>query len=305
MGLILAVTLCLGACGAREDREANDAREPTAGAREHLSPQRPGIDEGKAYLTGYYIAEVTTDAEPGEGVAVHITYLDGGTAVRHFPEEVVRVAEMEAVATRTDEHGVRRVAVRLGPNKWKEIPSDQFGIGSKNNPLAPWVHVAADQELYPYGSRIFMPDAVGHETVDGRIHDGYAWVADVGGMIKGPLRFDLFVGHADVYWKTLARSPDKKPDTHVVVDRLPDPPDGLDPWQTAEVRRILLGLGYTIDDAPGLSPSLEAAIIEFQKRHEQVPEVEYGNHRAAVTLWFLTQAAHKVAGQNAEKGEER
>jgi hypothetical protein len=54
-----------------------------------------------------------------------------------------------------------------------------------------------------------------------------------------------------------------------------------------------------------LTPSLEEAIVDFQKSHKQIPAPEYGNHRAAVTLWFLTQAAHTVAEQNAEEGEGR
>jgi hypothetical protein len=303
--LILLLVATLGGCGGKKEPGADDVRDPDTGVAEYLLDRRPGIDDGMAVLTAYYIADVKKKGEEhGEGVAVKLTYLDGRTVTRYFPEDVVRVGDMEAVATRVDEQGVRRVAVRVGPNEWKEIPPEQFALGNKNNPLWPWVHVAADQKLYPYGSRVFMPDAVGHEMVDGTIHDGYVWVADVGGAIKGVVRFDLFVGHADVYWKVLARREDERPNMHVVVDRLPDPPDGLDPWKTQGVMKILVGLGYSVDDGPDSSSSVKEALIDFQKKHKQIPEVEDGNLRAAITLWFLTQAAHQVAQQNPEEGDD-
>ena len=101
--LILLLLIALGSCGQQKEPESENVRSREAVESEYLLERRPGIDEGTARLTGYYVAEVKKRAEHGEGVAVRLTYLDGRTATRYFPEDVVRVADMEAVVTRVDE----------------------------------------------------------------------------------------------------------------------------------------------------------------------------------------------------------
>ena len=49
----------------------------------------------------------------------------------------------------------------------------------------------------------------------------------------------------------------------------------------------------------GEPQSQKDCLTDFQKQHPQIPEVEYGSRRGAVTLWFLTQA-----GLALKKGEE-
>lgn len=69
----------------------------------------------------------------------------------------------------------------------------KYGMGSKANALKPFVTVAADPKVLPFGSVIYIPDAVGLELPNGDIHDGYFEVGDVGGAIKGN-HLDFFTG---------------------------------------------------------------------------------------------------------------
>lgn len=80
--------------------------------------------------------------------------------------------------------------------RWKKSPY-KFGIGNRNNPLEPYVSLATDQSIIPFGSRVFIPEAVGIEfIVDGvkKKHDGFFRVDDVGGAIKGN-HVDVFIGN--------------------------------------------------------------------------------------------------------------
>ena len=69
-----------------------------------------------------------------------------------------------------------------------------FGYGVRSGCLDPYFSVAADPDHFKYGDVIFVPQLVGLELPDGQIHDGYLIVRDTGGGIKGPNRFDFFVG---------------------------------------------------------------------------------------------------------------
>lgn len=69
-----------------------------------------------------------------------------------------------------------------------------FGYGVRSGCLDPYFSVAADPDHFKYGEAIFVPQLVGLELPDGQIHDGYLIVRDTGGGIKGPNRFDFFVG---------------------------------------------------------------------------------------------------------------
>lgn len=80
--------------------------------------------------------------------------------------------------------------------RWKKSPY-KFGIGSKNNPLVPYVSIATDPSVIPFGSKVFIQEAVGVSYfIDGQefIHDGYFRADDVGGAIKGN-HIDVFIGN--------------------------------------------------------------------------------------------------------------
>lgn len=82
--------------------------------------------------------------------------------------------------------------------RWKISPFP-FGIGNKNNPLEPYVSIATDQSIIPFGSTVYIEAAVGSKyTVNGveKVHNGYFRADDVGGAIKGN-HIDVFIGNVE------------------------------------------------------------------------------------------------------------
>jgi 3D (Asp-Asp-Asp) domain-containing protein len=59
--------------------------------------------------------------------------------------------------------------------------------------VSPMRTVAADRALVSRHSIIFIKETVGLPLADGSTHDGYWYVSDIGGAIRGE-RIDLFTG---------------------------------------------------------------------------------------------------------------
>lgn len=76
----------------------------------------------------------------------------------------------------------------------------KYGFGVKGYCLDPFYSVAADPKYWPVGSVIYIPKIDGVRLPDGTRHNGYVIVRDRGRAIKGPGRFDFFVGYAST-WK--------------------------------------------------------------------------------------------------------
>jgi 3D (Asp-Asp-Asp) domain-containing protein/peptidoglycan hydrolase-like protein with peptidoglycan-binding domain len=72
-----------------------------------------------------------------------------------------------------------------------------FGDGVQNYILVPFRTIAVDPNVIPFGTALFIPDAVGARfpLPDGTeaVHDGYFFAADTGGAIKGT-QIDVFQG---------------------------------------------------------------------------------------------------------------
>jgi 3D (Asp-Asp-Asp) domain-containing protein len=68
------------------------------------------------------------------------------------------------------------------------------GRDSIGCPVSPMRTVAADRALVSRHSIIFIKETVGMPLPDGGVHDGYWYVSDIGGAIRGE-RIDLFTGH--------------------------------------------------------------------------------------------------------------
>jgi 3D (Asp-Asp-Asp) domain-containing protein len=253
----------------------------------------------------YYIHEATV-AVKEKGVKHTVILLTGEKKTLQITQECSRIAKVEAAAAVVDkETGKVRVGALIG-NVWHELPEGAFGIGNRKNPLVPWVHVAADQRLYPFGSRVFMPSAVGYKTPEGRVLDGYFWVADAGSAIKGRLRFDLFVGHDAIYTEMMARRRLAKPGIECYVEKLPKVPDKISPSTPQGMHELLIRLGcLRAPGVEGFSPhafmvipdEMRDALVVFQKRYSEIPPAEYGNPLGATTLWFLTKAAQELSGK--------
>jgi 3D (Asp-Asp-Asp) domain-containing protein len=68
-----------------------------------------------------------------------------------------------------------------------------FGDGVAGCQLVPYRTVAADPAFLKSGTVIFVPSAVGEKLPNGEKHDGYFFVGDAGGAIKGN-HLDIFQG---------------------------------------------------------------------------------------------------------------
>lgn len=84
-----------------------------------------------------------------------------------------------------------------GRVKFKQVES-AWGQGVRNYSLIPYRTIAVDPKVIPYGTVIFIKDAVGKEITlsDGTTftHDGYFFAGDTGGAIKNK-HIDVFTGN--------------------------------------------------------------------------------------------------------------
>ena len=174
-------------------------------------------------------------------------------------------------------------------------------MGNELNALVPLTHVAADQKRYPYGSMIYLPDAVGKKFADGESMDGYFWVADTGGDIVGN-HFDLFLGDETLYKDFTSRK--INPYYTTTIYKLPTLPEAKNPRTDAGLVAILREIGL-IPAEPFPKEALHAALLSFQRANSRIPPAEYGNPGAATTLWFLTQAELKFQVEHSTTGNHR
>jgi 3D (Asp-Asp-Asp) domain-containing protein len=81
-----------------------------------------------------------------------------------------------------------------GVTKFRKA-NGKYGDGVKGYKLIPFRTVAVDKSVYPYGTVLYIPEAVGNKLVlpDGSVtyHDGFFFAGDTGSAIKG--------NHIDVY----------------------------------------------------------------------------------------------------------
>lgn len=266
-----------------------------------------GAELPEARWTMYYITQVGPSQAADKGVKQTVTTREGKRISYHLKPKESRDARREAAAYVIDEEGKARVAAQTSVGSWKILPEGIVGLGNRSNPLVPWVHVAADQNRYPYGSRIHMPRAVGYVTPDGKTLDGYFYVGDMGYGVNGD-HFDLFVGFDKVFSRMMERGVKQQFATR--VDLLPAPRMGLDPLQPQGLAAILKQAGYSLDEADAKKlPTLKSfkilprdnsvtqALVAWQKTEKGIPVEEWGSPAGAVTLWHL----HALAGKTHER----
>ncbi|WGM39994.1 3D domain-containing protein [Caulobacter sp. NIBR1757] len=71
------------------------------------------------------------------------------------------------------------------------------GAGARDSlgcPVVAMRTAATDPRVAPKRSIIFIPETVGLRMPDGGVHDGYWYVSDTGGGVRGS-HVDLFTGH--------------------------------------------------------------------------------------------------------------
>ncbi|MDF1659675.1 MAG: 3D domain-containing protein [Verrucomicrobiales bacterium] len=256
------------------------------------SPFPPGMSnhgnpvEADVRWTAYYITPVEK-AEPGEGEEVTFTDIEGKKIQYSITGDSAKRAEMEAVAVAIDKEGKKRYVYQAEKGEWIELPVGSMGMGNRVNPLVPLVHVAADQSEFPYGSLVHVPMAEGYEFTAGQKMSGYFWVGDVGSLIKGN-HMDLFVGEEEVFSSFVDHV--ENPHKETKIYKLPKLDEEYNPGLQSGLSKILHEAGFLDREEEVPVEEIEAALLEFQKSQPLIPESEYGQARAATTLWFLTQA---------------
>jgi 3D (Asp-Asp-Asp) domain-containing protein len=229
---------------------------------------------GVAKTTVYYPLPLKADGGYGEWLRFKSRLgFDRALAVSAKQQ---RLARIEATAITLD-----GTVINYDPatKEWTECRFPH-GVGNRSNPLIPHRIVAADQSLYPFGSRVTL------NVPDGPYGEGDAqpfYIGDTGGAIKGPMRFDIFqldpkdrIFHGN-FWACV-----EPPAMNVTTPR-----------RMQEALELLGHYKGAIDGKFG--PISMAALRAFQKKAPAVPEVEYGVRTGAITTFHLAAAA-------AEKG---
>jgi 3D (Asp-Asp-Asp) domain-containing protein len=300
--LVIFITLAFSSLG-RLTSLASDPQPSDSGTNAPTPASAPTADENtptidvigvakplqtNIHWTAYYITPAKM-ADPGKGRVVTYTNLAGKTTKLRVTNECYRQSEIEAAAVGVDKDGVEHFAYRVSPGVWKELPKGCAGMGNKLNALVPLDHVAAEQKKYPFGSMIYCPEIVGIKLGDGEPMDGYFWVSDVGSAVTGN-HFDLFVG-SDATYKDFT-SKETKPTYPTVIYKLPAAPKGMDPRTDEGLAAILRKQGVLTEEVTSADKyKILDALLVFQQANPHIPVAEYGNPKAATTLWFLIQAA--------------
>ena len=249
------------------------------------------------HWTAYYVTPVEKTT-PGKGHRIQFVDRQGIEMSVDLTTSSYDEATMEAVAVGIDKEGRKRYAYRLEDGVWHELPEGAAAMGNQVNALAPLTDVAADQKLYPYGSMIYLPEAVGVKFANGKPMDGYFWVADAGEAIVGN-HFDLFIGDETLYKDFTSRK--IKGSYKTTIYKLPNLPKAKNPRTDAGLAAILRDIGLITDPAePPPKEALNAALVSFQHANSRIPPCEYGNPVGAITLWFLTQAELKFQAERSK-----
>ena len=104
----------------------------------------------------------------------------------------------------------------VGYSRFRETNAP-FGDGTDGFDLVPNRTVAADPNFIPLKRILFIPEAHGHVLPNGSIHDGYFFVADIGGLIKGN-HIDIFNGVEEAGFRFVSSTPSKQFEAFVVED---------------------------------------------------------------------------------------
>ncbi len=119
------------------------------------------------------------------------------------------------------ETGVLPAGIRgklINVNDSKPLPDARFeivnknyapwGLDSRGNSLIPYYSIAADPEILPYGTLVYIKEFDGYKlptgftTIDGEaVHNGKFRVCDIGSLIND-YHIDIFVGSKDNYLET-------------------------------------------------------------------------------------------------------
>jgi 3D (Asp-Asp-Asp) domain-containing protein len=105
---------------------------------------------------------------------------------------------------------------KLGYTRFREAIGP-FGDGTDGFVLVPYRTIASDRTCLELGTVLHIPLAVGHSLPGGSQHDGYFFVGDVGGAIKGN-HLDVFNGKQDVAFDFVRSQESPLFEAHIIHD---------------------------------------------------------------------------------------
>ena len=94
----------------------------------------------------------------------------------------------------------RCAAYNLGQNRFVKLMSAD-GLGAKTYGLVPYRTIAVKSGIMKLGTVLYIPSARGLKLPNGKKHDGYFFVADIGAMQSSQI--DLYTGLKPLKWKIL------------------------------------------------------------------------------------------------------
>ena len=147
-------------------------------------------DEAKTSCEGHYNGNTFDGSEISE-VLTPNDELIAKVCTRFF-----KVLAMEGTGVLQDRGKGRQTINWAGDYRFKVMEKCIYGEGVNGLCLIPYHTIAADLEVYPVGTIIYIPRAAGIKLPNGSIHNGVFVVRDTGGAFRGvgAKRVDLFVG---------------------------------------------------------------------------------------------------------------
>ena len=153
--------------------------------------------------TMYYIADESKTSCKGpyngntfDGSEVSEVLTPAGDLIAKVCTRFFKVLSMEGTGVLEDRGQGRQTINWAGRYRFKVMDKCVHGEGVNGLCLIPYHTIAADLEVYPVGTIIYIPRAAGIKLPNGEIHNGIFVVRDTGGAFRGvgAKRVDLFVG---------------------------------------------------------------------------------------------------------------
>lgn len=153
----------------------------------------PGASLGNFELTYYWVAY------EGDYAGARDTQVGTceGRILATVPLAFAKALKLEGTAKLLDDRILNTggCACGGGYSCFAELDPQKFpwGQGSRGNALVPFVTLATDTAVLPFGTIIYAPALDGLALPDSGAHDGCLYAGDVGGAIVG-MHIDWFVG---------------------------------------------------------------------------------------------------------------
>jgi hypothetical protein len=158
----------------------------------------PGASLGVFDLTYYWVAYEGDYFGPADTVVGECD----GTPLATVPLSFANALKLEGSGKLLDERilNIGGCGCGGGYDCFAQLDPMRFpwGQGSQGNPLVPFVTIATDTSVLPFGTAVYVPSLAGVMLPDGGTHDGCLSAGDVGGGIDG-MHIDWFVGLQDNY----------------------------------------------------------------------------------------------------------